>query len=144
VEGLPNYPPYNIERTGENAYRISVAVAGFTDADLSIETKENRLAIRGEKQTTNGEEKTGDVLYQGIAARAFERSFQLADYVKVKGASLENGLLHVDLVREIPEAMKPRSIPIASSSANPINIMKDAQRRSTRVMTINFSAIWPK
>ena len=116
VEGLSNYPPYNIGRTGENAYRISVAVAGFTDADLSIETKENRLAIRGEKQTTNGEEKTGDVLYQGIAARAFERSFQLADYVKVKGASLENGLLHVDLVREIPEAMKPRSIPIASSS----------------------------
>jgi molecular chaperone IbpA len=105
----------NIERASENAYRISVAVAGFTDADLSIETKENRLTIRGEKQT-NDEEKTGDVLYQGIAARTFERSFQLADYVQVKGASLENGLLHVDLVREIPEAMKPRSIPIASSS----------------------------
>jgi molecular chaperone IbpA len=115
VEGLSNYPPYNIERTGENAYRISVAVAGFTDADLSIETKENRLAIRGEKQT-NDEEKTGDVLYQGIAARTFERSFQLADYVKVKGASLENGLLHVDLVREIPEAMRPRAVPITSSS----------------------------
>src|SRR6266849_6642044 len=115
VEDLPNYPPYNIERTGENAYRISVAVAGFTDADLSIETKENRLAIRGEKQT-NDEEKTGDVLYQGIAARNFERSFQLADHVQVKGASLENGLLHIELVREIPEAMKPRAIPIASSS----------------------------
>jgi molecular chaperone IbpA len=114
VEGMSNYPPYNIERTGENAYRISVAVAGFTDADLSIETKENRLAIRGEKKK-NDEEKTGDVLYRGIAARTFERSFQLADYVKVKGASLENGLLHVDLVREIPEAMKPRLIPIASS-----------------------------
>ena len=113
-DSVSNYPPYNIERTGENAYRISVAVAGFTDADLSIETKENRLAIRGEKQTN--EEETGDVLYQGIAARAFERSFQLADYVEVKGASLENGLLHVDLVREIPEAMKVRSIPIASSS----------------------------
>ena len=109
-----NYPPYNIERTGENAYRISVAVAGFTDADLSIDTNENRLAIRGEKQT-NDEEKTRNVLYQGIAARTFERSFQLADHVEVKGASLENGLLHVDLVREIPEAMKPRSIPIASS-----------------------------
>ena len=99
----------------ENAYRISVAVAGFTDADLSIETKENRLTIRGEKQN-NDEEKTGDVLYQGIAARSFERSFELADYVKVKGASLENGLLHVNLVREIPEAMKPRAIPITSSS----------------------------
>jgi molecular chaperone IbpA len=115
VEGLSNYPPYDIERTGENAYRISVAVAGFTDADLSIETKEKRLAIRGEKQT-NADEKTAEVLYQGIAARTFERSFQLADYVKVKGASLQNGLLHVELVREIPETMKPRSIPIASSS----------------------------
>lgn len=113
-DSVSNYPPYNIERTGENAYRISVAVAGFTDADVSIETKENRLAIRGEKQTN--EEETGDVLYQGIAARAFERSFQLADYVEVKGASLENGLLHVDLVREIPEAMKPRAILIASPS----------------------------
>jgi molecular chaperone IbpA len=113
-EGLSNYPPYNIERTGENAYRISVAVAGFTDADLSIETKENRLAIRGEK--TSDEEKTGDVLYQGIAARSFERSFQLADHVEIKGAYLENGLLHVDLVREIPEAMRPRVIPITSSS----------------------------
>ena len=116
VEGsVSSYTPYNIERSGENAYRISVAVAGFTDADLSIEAKENMLTIHGEKQT-NDEEKTGDVLYQGIAARTFERSFQLADYVQVKGASLENGLLHVDLVREIPEAMKPRAIPITSSS----------------------------
>ena len=112
---MPSYPPYNIARTGENAYRISVAVAGFTDADLSIEAKENTLTIHGEKQT-NDEEETREVFYHGIAARAFERSFQLADYVQVKGASLENGLLHVDLVREIPEAMKPRSIPIASSS----------------------------
>src|SRR6187551_594503 len=94
TDSVPGYPPYNIERTGENAYRISVAVAGFTDTDLSIEAKENRLAIRGEKQ--NDAEKAGDVLYQGIAGRAFERSFQLADYVEVKGASLENGLLHVD------------------------------------------------
>jgi molecular chaperone IbpA len=108
VEGISNYPPYNIERTGENTYRISVAVAGFT------ETKENRLAIRGEKKT-NDEEKTDDVLYRSIAARTFERSFQLADYVNVKGASLENGLLHVDFVRESPEAMKPRLIPIANS-----------------------------
>jgi molecular chaperone IbpA len=106
---------YNIARTGENDYRISVAVAGFTVADLAIEAKENTLKLRGEKQT-NDEEKSGDVLYQGIAARNFERSFQLADHVQVKGASLENGLLHIDLVREIPEAMKPRAIPIASSS----------------------------
>jgi molecular chaperone IbpA len=112
---VPSYPPYNIARTDENTYRISVAVAGFTEADLSIEAKENTLTIHGEKQK-NDEEKTGDVLYQGIAARTFERSFELADYVKVKGASLENGLLHVNLVREIPEAMKPRAIPITSSS----------------------------
>ena len=109
------YPPYNIERTAENAYRISLAVAGFTDADLSIEAKENRLTIRGEKQTDD-QEQTGELLYRGIAARTFERSYQLADHVDVKGASLENGLLHVDLVREIPEAMKPRAIRIASSS----------------------------
>ena len=111
---VPSYPPYNIGRTGENAFRISVAVAGFTDADLSIEAKESTLTIRGEKRASD-EEKTGEMLYQGIAERTFERSFRLADHVEVKGAILENGLLHVDLVREIPEAMKPRSIPIASS-----------------------------
>jgi len=110
----PSYPPYNIERTGENAYRISVAVAGFTDADLSIEAKENTLTIRGEKQT-NDEEIASDLLYRGIAARNFERGFQLADYVEVRGASLENGLLHVDLVREVPEVLKPRVIPIMNS-----------------------------
>ena len=114
VEGsVPSYPPYNIERTGENTYRISVAVAGFSQADLSIEAKENRLTIRGARQP---KEKTSDVLYLGIAARAFERSFQLADHVVVEGASLDNGLLHVELVREIPEAMKPRTIPITSPS----------------------------
>jgi molecular chaperone IbpA len=91
VEGsVSSYPPYNIERASENAYRISVAVAGFTDADLSVETKENRLTIRGEKQTKD-EERTGDVLYQGIAARTFERGFQLADYVKVKALAWRTG-----------------------------------------------------
>jgi molecular chaperone IbpA len=114
VEGsVPGYPPYNIERTGENAYRISVAVAGFSETDLSIEAKENRLTIRGERPP---KEKASDVLYLGIAARAFERSFQLADHVAVEGASLDNGLLHVELVREIPEAMKPRTIPITRPS----------------------------
>jgi molecular chaperone IbpA len=116
VEGsAPSYPPYNIARSGENDYRISVAVAGFTDADLSIEVKENVLTLSGEKQA-NDVETSGEVLYQGIAARNFERAFQLADHVQVKAASLENGLLHIDLVREIPEAMKPRAIPIANSS----------------------------
>ena len=87
----------------------SVAVAGFAEADLTIEAKENTLTIRGDKQA-KADEKKGETLYQGIAARAFERVFQLADFVQVKGASLENGLLHVDLVREIPEAKKPRQI----------------------------------
>ena len=115
LEGsVPSYPPYNIERNGENAFRISVAVAGFTNADLSIETKENTLTIHGEKQATD-EEKRSEVLYKGIAERAFERSFQLADHVVVRSAKLANVLLHIDLVREVPEAMKPRAIPIVSS-----------------------------
>ena len=113
----PGYPPYNIERTGENDYRITVAVAGFGENDLSIETKENTLTIKGAKQEKD-EQKKSEVLYQGIAARAFERVFQLADYVQVKGARLENGLLHVDLVREIPEAKKPRQIPIGTGNVS--------------------------
>jgi molecular chaperone IbpA len=115
VDATPGYPPYNIERTGENAYRISIAVAGFGEPDLSIEVKENTLLIRGEKKEKT-EEKKGEVLYQGIAARTFERRFQLADHVEVKGASLEHGLLHVDLIRQIPEAMKPRQIPIGNGT----------------------------
>jgi molecular chaperone IbpA len=112
--GAPGYPPYNIERTGENNYRISIAVAGFAEPEISIVAKENTLTIKGEKQTKD-EEKKGDILYQGIAARAFERTFQLAEHVEVRGASLENGLLHVDLVREVPEAKKPRQIPIGGA-----------------------------
>ena len=115
-EAAPGYPPYNIERTGENAYRITVAVAGFGENELSIESKENTLTIKGAKQAQTTQ--NGEVLYQGIAARAFERVFQLADYVVVKSAKLENGLLHVDLVREIPEAKKPRQIPIGNGKAN--------------------------
>lgn len=117
VDTGATYPPYNIERTGENAYRITVAVAGFTEDDLSIEVKENSLSIRGDRKVEAG--KNADVLYQGIAARAFERRFQLADHVEVRGASLANGLLHVELVREIPEAMKPRTIPISAGGTTP-------------------------
>jgi molecular chaperone IbpA len=116
-DAAPGYPPYNIERTGEDAYRISVAVAGFAESELAIESKENTLTIRGEKQE-KADEKPGEVLYQGIAARAFERRFQLADHVQVTGAKLENGLLHVELVREIPEAKKPRQIPIGNGKAS--------------------------
>jgi len=109
----PSYPPYNIERVSENAYRISMAVAGFSDSDLDIEVKENTLTIRGEKRA---DQENSTFLHRGIAARSFERRFQLADYVVVKGASLENGLLHVDLVRELPEAMKPRTIEITTNT----------------------------
>ncbi len=105
------YPPYNIERIGENAYRVTIAVAGFSEGDLSIETKENTLTVKGEKQP-KPEDGNAEVLYKGIAARAFERVFRLADFVEVKSAVLHNGLLHIDLVREIPEAMKPRNIRI--------------------------------
>lgn len=110
----PSYPPYNIERVSENAYRISMAVAGFGESDLDIEVKENTLTVRGEKRA---EQENSTFLHRGIAARSFERRFQLADYVMVKGAVLENGLLHVDLERELPEAMKPRTIEITAKSA---------------------------
>jgi len=116
-DGSPGYPPYNIERTGENAYRISVAVSGFAKEELSIVAKENTLTIKGEKASETKDK--SEVLYRGIAARAFERVFQLADFVVVKNASLEHGLLHVDLVREIPEAKKPRNIPIGTSAPAP-------------------------
>ncbi len=92
---------------------ISVAVAGFAGADLSIEVKENTLTIRGNKQN-GGDEESGNLVYQGIAERNFERNFQLADHVQIKGANLENGLLQVDLLRVVPEAMKPRAIPITT------------------------------
>lgn len=119
VETMPSYPPYNIERTGENAYRISVAVAGFAASDLSIETRENTLTIKGSRERRDEDGPPREMLYQGIAARAFERRFQLADHVHVTGATLENGLLHVDLLRELPEAEKPRQIPIVTAGAKP-------------------------
>jgi len=111
VESTNGYPPYNIERLGENDYRISMAVSGFGESDIEIEVKEETLAVHGKQAE---EQKERDYLYQGIAARAFERRFRLADHVQVKGARLENGLLHIDLVREIPESMKPRRIQVTS------------------------------
>lgn len=109
----PAYPPYNIERTGENAYRITLAVAGFAESELTIETKEHVLLVRGVKQPAGEAKPNVEVLHQGIAGRAFERRFHLADHVKIVGAALEHGLLHIDLVREVPEAAKPRQIPIS-------------------------------
>lgn len=117
-QSAPSYPPYNIEKTGENAYRISLAVAGFTEADLSIEAEPNSLIIRGDK--ASGAPRDGAYLFQGIASRQFERRFQLADYVSVTSARLENGLLHVELVREVPEARKPRVIPISAPAAQAV------------------------
>jgi molecular chaperone IbpA len=108
--GQTTYPPYNIEKTGENAYRITLAVAGFADDELSIEARDGQLVVTGRKP--DAEEKA-TVLHRGIATRAFERRFQLADHVRAAEAVTENGLLHIDLVREIPEALKPRKIEIA-------------------------------
>ncbi len=113
-DSTPSYPPYNIERTGEDAYRISMAVAGFSENDISIEAHRNVLTVKGEKTEESKEE--GEFLYRGIASRAFERRFQLADFVEVSGAELKNGLLHIDLKRNIPEEMKPRKISIAKAA----------------------------
>jgi len=106
------YPPYNIEKTGEDAWRITVAVAGFTDEEMNVEVKENALLISARK-APEGPERT--YLHRGIATRAFERRFHLAEHVRVTGAVHENGLLHIDLEREVPEALKPRRIEIASA-----------------------------
>mgnify|MGYP001547955315 CR=1 FL=1 len=112
----PAYQPYNIEKTGEDSYRITVAVAGFAEDDLSIESRDGQLVIAGRKAEGDKTEARA-YLHRGIAERAFEKRFQLADHVKVTGAVHENGMLHIDLAREIPEALKPRRIEIASSRA---------------------------
>jgi len=122
VDSGTSYPPYNIEVTGENAYRLSMAVAGFASGDLDITVKENELLISGRSK----KDERAQFLHHGLARRAFERRFELADHIKVTGASLENGLLHVELVREVPEAMKPRKIEIAVGQAGPATIEQKA------------------
>ncbi|AVO37823.1 Hsp20 family protein [Pukyongiella litopenaei] len=117
ADSQPSYPPYNIEKTAGDGYRISIAVAGFSDDDLSVEVKENSLVVAARKAEEDGERTW---LHRGIATRAFERRFTLADHIRVTGASHENGMLHIDLVREVPEALKPRRIEIAGMrSGNP-------------------------
>ncbi len=111
--GQTTYPPYNIEKTGDDAYRITIAVAGFAEDELSIEARDGQLIVTGRK--TDAEDKTA-YLHRGIATRAFERRFQLADHVRAETATTQNGLLHVDLVREVPEALKPRQIQISAKS----------------------------
>lgn len=110
-QNQPSYPPYNIERLGQDDYRISMAVAGFTDAELTLQSEQQTLKVRGEKADDSTERQ---YLHQGIAARNFERVFQLAEHIRVVNAHLENGLLHIELRREVPEAMKPRQIPIGT------------------------------
>jgi molecular chaperone IbpA len=110
------YPPYNIERLGENDYRITMAVAGFSVDEIKVDVKESTLTVRGEKKPEPNEGDERRYLHRGIAARSFERRFQLADHVEVKGADLKDGLLNIDLIRNLPERMRPRSIPIGAAS----------------------------
>ena len=115
-EPAPSYPPYNIERLNEDGYRITMAIAGFGEDDLNIEVKENQLTISGKVVKDEDESKDRQYLHRGIAERAFERRFDLADFIKVQGAELVNGLLHVELAREVPEEKKPRKIIIAGGT----------------------------
>jgi molecular chaperone IbpA len=112
-QGPTAYPPYNIERLGENEYQITMAVAGFAQDELRVDVKEQMLTVAGEKKP---EQKEREFLHRGIAARTFERRFQLADHVEVRGADLKDGLLHIDLVRNVPERLKPRTIAIGNSA----------------------------
>ena len=115
-DDAPTYPPYNIERTGEDQYRITMAVAGFGENDVEITAQENALTVVGKQPK---DEAPKSLLYRGIAGRPFQRRFELAEYIRVSGASLENGLLHIELVREVPEAVKPRNIKIGSPVEQP-------------------------
>ena len=126
------YPPYNLEVQDENQYRITMAVAGFSEDELRIETKENLLTVSGARNQ-DGDEENRRYLYRGIATRSFERRFQLADYVKVVDARLENGLLHIDLVREVPDAMKPRKIEIRGGSGRYIEGSGSQEQEQVRV-----------
>lgn len=120
-DGAASYPPYNIERTGEETYRISMAVAGFGENDITITTQDNQLIIAG-KLAKDEDDKS--YLYRGIAGRGFERRFTLADHIRVSGASLVNGLLHVELVREVPEAMKPRQVKIGAAPQSKAHVIE--------------------
>lgn len=114
----PTYPPYNIEKTGENAYRISIAVAGFSADDLNVEMKDGAVIVSARKAEDDGQH---TYLHRGIATRAFERKFALADHVRVEGASHVDGMLHIELLREVPEALKPRKIAISRTGARTVD-----------------------
>ncbi|QEX18839.1 heat-shock protein Hsp20 [Hypericibacter terrae] len=121
-EGQNSYPPYNIEKTGENAYRITMAVAGFSESDITITAQDNSLVVTGKIAKTEEEKK---FLHRGIAGRAFERRFELAEHIRVSGASLVNGLLHVDLVKEVPEAKKPRTVKIETVAPKQATVLEN-------------------
>jgi len=123
-----SYPPYNIEKTGEDAYRLTMAVAGFSQDEIEIVVHEDTLTVTGKARQ---EDENGRYLHRGIARRAFERRFSLADHLKVTGASMDSGLLHVDLVREVPEAKKPRTIQIASGAPAPVQVEAQPQPQVT-------------
>jgi len=123
-----SYPPYNIRTTGEDHYQITMAIAGFSEDDISITTEQNRLLVTGNR--ADEAEEQGEYLHRGIATRSFERRFNLADHVKVVSASLENGLLHIDLERELPEAMKPRTIKIGKTGARLLDVEKASKRKA--------------
>lgn len=125
-----SYPPYNILAEDENRYRISMAVAGFGEDDLEITSEQNTLTVVGRRGDGGDEAESGRYLHRGIANRAFERRFNLADHVRVTGASLEHGLLHIDLERELPEAMKPRTIEIGTGKTRLIDVNKDDEEKA--------------
>ena len=120
----PTYPPYNIEKTDENAYRISIAVAGFSGDELNVDVKDGAVIVSARKATDESER---NYLHRGIATRAFERRFALADHVKVTGATHADGMLHIDLAREVPEALKPRRIEIAKGDTVEAKAVEQAQ-----------------
>lgn len=127
----PSYPPYNIEKTADDAWRISIAVAGFSENDLTVETRENALIVSGRKSS---EDRQRVYLHRGIATRAFDRRFHLADHVRVTGASAVDGMLHIDLVREVPEALKPRRIEIAGANGHPVQVENDESKEPSQVI----------
>ena len=137
-QNQPSYPPYNIELTGEDKYRITMAVAGFDRNEINIEVNQNNLTVSANKGT---DEQTRTYLHQGIAARSFERRFQLADHVQVQSANYENGLLHIDLQRIIPESKKPRNIPIGNSAAqDKLAQVTSSEAANTEVASNNAAA----
>ncbi|MCC6913748.1 MAG: Hsp20 family protein [Rhodospirillaceae bacterium] len=123
LNDAPSYPPYNIAKAGDDAYRITFAVAGFADKDLDVQVENHTLTVRGK---TSQDDAATTFLHRGIAGRSFERKFELADHIQVTGATMENGLLHIDLKREIPEALKPRKVAIAGNVNAPKTIAQAA------------------